>query len=59
MNSLRDGCYKQLKKCKLCPTKTQKTDDRTVCSFRSNSCISVSFQLKAEKIITITSYSYR
>ena len=54
-HSLNDESYKQLKKmhAKLCPTKTKKTDDRAACSFRSNSCITVCFRLKAGKIIII------
>ena len=52
MCSLRDGCYKQLENASRVQ-QNQKTDDRTACSFRSNSCITVCFQLKAEKIIII------
>ena len=50
--SLRDGCYKQLKNAS-CVQQNQETDDRTACSFGSNSCITVCFQLKAGKIIII------
>ena len=52
MCSLRDGCYKQLKNAS-CVQQNQETDDRTACSFGSNSCITVCFQLKAGKIIII------
>ena len=59
MCSLNDGCYKQLKKCKLCPTKPKKRMTGQFAVLGAIVVFSVSFRLKAEKIIIITSYSYR